>query len=78
MKLAVKALGELELVRVGEVLVAEDEHRVLVHAGADRLEGRRIARFSQVEARNFGREYRVYLVEPEDHGGLPSAWKTGA
>ena len=35
---AVEPLAERELLGVGEHLIAEDEHGVLVHAGADRRE----------------------------------------
>ena len=76
MQCAVETLGEVELLFVGEVLVAEHQHGVLVHAGADRLQRLAIVDPAQVDRTNFAGEDGRERREGDGHGGLPS-WRTG-
>ena len=59
MQRAVETLGEVELLFVGELLVAEHQHGVLVHAGADRLQRVAIMHLAQVDRAHFAGEVRA-------------------
>ena len=67
MQLAIEALGELQLPGVAELLVAEHQHGVFVHAGADDLEGCGVVDFAQVHPVYGGGETGMQLVENEGH-----------
>ena len=69
-----EALGEGELLLVVDVLVVKDEHRVLVHAGMDRVHLFLGQRLGHVHAFNLGGEARPDLSCGDGHGGgLPMA-----
>ena len=68
MDLAVEALGERELLGEVESLVAEDQHGVLVHAGPDLLQDRRIMRVLEFHAAGFGGVQGVQLAKLQFHG----------
>lgn len=55
---AVEALREIELFLVGQRLVAEHQHRIAVHAGADCLDGRAVVHRAQVDRAELADEQR--------------------
>src|SRR4029079_9619489 len=61
-QLAVEALRERDLLGVGELLVVEDEHGVLVHSGADRGERPFVERLAQRDRARFAEEARIARV----------------
>ena len=69
------ALAEIErkrqLLLVGDVLVAEQQHRIFVHAGFDL--GRFLSRqgFAQIDARNLAEKLRMKLPDRNRHGVSP-------
>jgi hypothetical protein len=65
---AVEALGELEVLVVGEGLIAEDEDGELVHAGADAGERVRVVHPPEIDGAHLGHEQRMQLAERERHG----------
>ena len=67
-ELAVQALGEGELLRVRERLVAEHEDRVLIHPGPDLGERLGVEHLAEVDRADLGHEGRVERAEPEGHG----------
>ena len=69
MQRAVEALGEVELLLVGEILVAEHQHRVLVHAGADRLERRAVVHLAKIDRPHFAGEDGRERRDGDGHGG---------
>jgi hypothetical protein len=68
MQRAVETLGEVELLFVGEILVAEHQHGVLVHAGADRLQRRAIVHLAQVDRAHFAGEDGRERRDGDGHG----------
>jgi hypothetical protein len=60
---AVEALRKRELLRVGELLFAEYEDRVLVHPGSNLVERSTILDLAQIERARFGGEARLQLTE---------------
>ena len=64
-----KFLRERHLLVVGDVLVAEDQHRVAVHAGLDRRDVRLAQRLAQIDAAHLAGENRMDLAD-RDHGFL--------
>src|SRR5262249_5673565 len=67
MELAIQALSELELLFVGERLIAEHEERVLVHSASDLLEGCTILDPTKVDWTYLGDKERVKLCEVQRH-----------
>ncbi len=67
---AVQPLGEIELLAVGEGLVAEDEHGVLVHARPDAREGVRVLDLAQIDGTHLGGEHGMERAELQFHGGV--------
>jgi hypothetical protein len=68
MQRAVETLGEVELLLVGEILVAEHQDGVHVHAGADRLEGGAIMHLAQVDRAHFAGEAGRERRDGDGHG----------
>jgi hypothetical protein len=68
MELAVEAPREVELLVVGEGLVAEHEHRELVHPRLDLGERLRIVHPAEIDRAHLGDEARVELREAQGHG----------
>ena len=66
-----RLMGEGELLLVVELLVVEDEHGVLVHAGVDGRDLVRGQRLGQVDAFHFRGEARADLAGDHGHGGQP-------
>ena len=56
MQSAIEALGEVELLVVGEILVAEHQHLVLVERLPDHAEVLARHRFAQIDAGDLGDE----------------------
>ena len=54
MQRSVETLGEIELVGVAQGLVAKDQHRMLIHAGPDTLEGVSVAHGAQIDRAGLG------------------------
>ena len=54
-----------------ERLVAEHEHGVLVHAGADALERLAVARGAQIDRADFGGEHGMQLAKCDRHADSP-------
>ena len=67
---AVQPLGEIELLVVGERLVAEDEHGVLVHPRPDACEGFRVVRLAQIDGTHLGGEHGMERAGLQFHGGV--------
>src|SRR5215472_5636581 len=67
---AVEALGELEVLVVGEGLVAEHEDGELIHAGAEAGQRLLIVHASQIDGTHLGDEQRMQLAEREPHGAV--------
>src|SRR5712664_2787137 len=63
----IEALRERELLVVGERLVAEHEHRVLVHPGPDPVQRAAIGDAAQIDRGHLGGEVRVKLAERQGH-----------
>jgi hypothetical protein len=76
-ELAVQSLGEGDLLFVGERLVAEHEHRVRVHPGADLGERSGILDLAQVDRAGLGDEMGVEPPELEWHGASSSETAMG-
>jgi hypothetical protein len=72
-ELAVEALGEGELLGASELLVAEDDHGVLVHRRADRFQRRLVGHRAQVHRAGLGGEDGMQRSKRERHGGNSSA-----
>ena len=66
-ELPVEPDGEVALLLARERLVPEDEHRVLVHARPDSLQGLVVVHAAQIDRARLGGETRVELLEPECH-----------
>src|SRR5216684_265591 len=66
-ELTVEALREIELLGVGEWLIAEDEHGVLVHPLADLAERFAIMDRAKVDRTDLGDEARVEPLELQRH-----------
>ena len=71
-ELAVEPGGEVTLLIAGERLVPEHEHCVLVHAGANPLQGLVVVHLAQVDRARLGGEERVELAELERHRVSPA------
>ena len=63
MQHAVEALGEGELSGIGERLVAEHQHAVLIHAGAQFGQGVRVVQLHEVDRCDFSGELRTQRTE---------------
>ena len=72
---AVETLGEVELLLVGEILIAEHQHGVRVHAGADRFQRGAIMHLAQIDRAHFAGEYGRERGDGDGHEMLP-AWRT--
>jgi hypothetical protein len=70
MQRAVETSSEVELLFVGEILIAEHQHGVLVHAGADRLQRLAIMHLAQVDRAHFAGEYGRERRDGDGHGCL--------
>ena len=70
-QLAVEALGERELLVVGERLIVEDQDGVLVHPRPDLGERLGIVDLAEVDRAHLGDEVRVELAEGQGHGREP-------
>ena len=70
MNLPVEPDGEGELLIAREGLVPEYEHRVLVHAYSDLLQGLVVAHGAEIDRTRLSGELRVELVEPEGHASV--------
>src|SRR5260370_16513555 len=70
-ELTVEALREVELFGVGEWLLAEDEHGVLVHRRADLTERFAIMDQAKVDRTDLGKKARVELFELHRHPTTP-------
>src|SRR5438094_670239 len=68
-----QAAAEGQLLGVVDALVAEHEHRVLVHPGVDRRHLVRRERLAEVEPLDFGGEARADLTRRDGHGIIPGA-----
>src|SRR4029079_8145872 len=68
-QLAVEALRERDLLGVGELLVVEDEHGVLVHSGADRGERPFVERLAQRDRARFAEEARMQAAKRDRRHG---------
>src|SRR5581483_3983995 len=66
---AVQALGEVEVLGVGPDLIAEHQHRELVHAAPDAGQGVGVADGLEVDRARLGDEARVELAECQRHRG---------
>ena len=71
MELPVEPDGEVALLLAQERLVPEHEHRVLVHACPDPLEGLVVVHAAQVHRARLGGETRVELAELKCHQVSP-------
>src|SRR5213592_1454565 len=60
-----------QLLVVGDVLVAEQQHGVFIHAGFDILGLLRGQRLAQIDARDFTEKMRVKLPDRDSHGVSP-------
>ena len=67
MQLAVQPLREGELLVVGERLVPEHEHSMLVHPGADRGERLGVVDLTEIHRADLGDEVRMQAAKPEGH-----------
>ena len=65
---AVEALRERELLGIVEGLVAEDQHRIPVHAGTQLLERVPVMDLAQIDRADLGREVGGELAESDGHG----------
>ena len=66
-ELAIEPSREIELLGIGEWLIAEDEHGVLVHPVADLTERLAIIDLAQLERADLGDEMGVELLELQRH-----------
>ena len=68
----VLAIAEIQrkghLLLVGNVLIAEQQHRVFVHAGFDIPGFLRRQRLAKINARNLAEKMRVKLPDRDRHG----------
>jgi hypothetical protein len=71
MQRAVETLGEVELLFVGEILVAEHQHGVLVHVGADCFQRLSIMHLAQVDRAHFAGEDGRERRDGDGHEGAP-------
>ena len=60
---AVEALREREMLGVAPELIAKHEHRMLVHAGTDLLEGVGVGRCPEIDGAHLGDERRMKLAK---------------
>ena len=65
-----EVLGEFDLLVVGDVLVAKDQHRVAVHAGVDRFGLFTGQRLPEIDPGHLAGEDRMDLADRE-HGRPP-------
>ena len=68
MQRAIEALGEVELISIAEGLVAKDQHRMLIHAGPDLLEGVAFVHGAQIDRAGFGEKASAEAGEGQAHG----------
>ena len=59
---------ERHLLLVGEVLVVEHQHGILVHAGLDGRHVLRRQRLAHIDARNLAEKKRMKLADRDRHG----------
>ena len=69
-KLPVQPGGEVALLLAGESLVSEHQHRVLVHAGPDLLQGLLVVHVAQIDRARLGGEEGVELAELKRHASV--------
>ena len=65
---AVQALGKGQLLLVREMLIAEDEQGVLVHAGANLQQRLGVSCLAQVNGPDLGHEMGMQCAERQRHG----------
>src|SRR5262249_2120910 len=68
---AVEPLGEVELLGIGEGLVAENEDGMLVHPGSDARQRLAIPHVPEIDRADLGREVSVELPEGQIHVAFP-------
>ena len=55
--------GERDLLIVGQILIAEDEYRIFVHAGLDRGDRVTLERTAAIDARHLSRKDRMQWTD---------------
>ena len=68
MQHTVEALRELELLRVGELLLGEHQDAVLVHTGTQLGQRVRVVESCKVNCLDLGSEQRMQRTEHDFHG----------
>jgi hypothetical protein len=68
---AVETLRKGELIGIGQRLIAKDQHRVLVHSGADSIQSSRTVGAAQIGSGDFGGEQGMQRAKYQVHAPQP-------